>query len=129
MLTRTTASKDALPARVTSSAVRCLKMFWPIGRRVARAAVKMMRVERPAEYVRVMRSILPKERREPIEVRKATLASIPRKGVPGVRLNEHLEHDDGEARVFRHACGSGAERRLSRSAWLALPIGAVAGLA
>jgi bifunctional non-homologous end joining protein LigD len=31
-------------------------------------------------------------RREPIEVRKATLASILRKGRPGVRLNEHLEH-------------------------------------
>ena len=42
-------------------------------------------------------------RREPIEVRKATLASILRKSRPGVRLNEHLEHDDGEA-VFRHAC-------------------------
>ena len=31
-------------------------------------------------------------RREPIEVRKATLASILRKSRPGVRLNEHLEH-------------------------------------
>jgi bifunctional non-homologous end joining protein LigD len=29
-------------------------------------------------------------RREPIEVRKATLASILRKSRPGVRLNEHL---------------------------------------
>ena len=34
-------------------------------------------------------------RREPIEVRKATLASILRKARHGVRLNEHLEH--GEA--------------------------------
>jgi ATP-dependent DNA ligase len=34
-------------------------------------------------------------RREPIEVRKATLASILRKSRPGVRLNEHLEHPDG----------------------------------
>ena len=32
-------------------------------------------------------------RREPIEVRKATLASILRKGRPGVCLNEHLKHD------------------------------------
>jgi ATP-dependent DNA ligase len=32
-------------------------------------------------------------RREPIEVRKATLASILRKSRPGVRLNEHLEHE------------------------------------
>ena len=31
-------------------------------------------------------------RREPIEVRKATLASILRKSEPGVRLNEHMEH-------------------------------------
>ena len=34
-------------------------------------------------------------RREPIEVRKATLASILRKSRPGLRLNEHLEHDGG----------------------------------
>ena len=31
-------------------------------------------------------------RREPIEVRKATLASILRRARHGVRLNEHLEH-------------------------------------
>jgi bifunctional non-homologous end joining protein LigD len=31
-------------------------------------------------------------RRERIEVRKATLASILRKSRPGVRLNQHLEH-------------------------------------
>jgi hypothetical protein len=34
-------------------------------------------------------------RREPIEVRKATLASILRKSRPGVCLNEHLEHAEG----------------------------------
>jgi ATP dependent DNA ligase domain len=33
-------------------------------------------------------------RREPIEARKATLASILRKTRPGVRLNEHMEHPD-----------------------------------
>jgi bifunctional non-homologous end joining protein LigD len=42
-------------------------------------------------------------RREPIEVRKATLASILRKSRDGVRLNEHLEHPEGDV-VFRHAC-------------------------
>src|SRR6478735_374504 len=42
-------------------------------------------------------------RREPIEVRKATLASILRKSRPGVRLNEHLAHPEG-AVVFQHAC-------------------------
>jgi hypothetical protein len=40
-------------------------------------------------------------RREPLEVRKATLASVMTKAGPGLRLNEHLEHDDGEV-VFRH---------------------------
>jgi bifunctional non-homologous end joining protein LigD len=45
-------------------------------------------------------------RREPIEVRKATLASILRKSRPGVRLNEHLEHPEG-AVVFQHACKMG----------------------
>src|SRR5262249_29664878 len=33
-------------------------------------------------------------RREPLEVRKATLASVLRKGRPGLVLNEHLEHED-----------------------------------
>jgi bifunctional non-homologous end joining protein LigD len=52
-------------------------------------------------------------RREPIEVRKATLASILRKARHGVRLNEHLEHDDGEA-VFQHACKMGLEGIVSK---------------
>ena len=47
-------------------------------------------------------------RREPIEVRKATLASILRKSRQGVRLNEHLEHDCGRV-VFQHACKMGLE--------------------
>jgi hypothetical protein len=42
-------------------------------------------------------------RRDPLEVRKATLASVLTKAGPGVRLNEHVEHEDGET-VFRHAC-------------------------
>jgi hypothetical protein len=40
-------------------------------------------------------------RREPIETRKATLASILRKSLPGVRLNEHMAHPKG-ALVFQH---------------------------
>jgi ATP-dependent DNA ligase len=52
-------------------------------------------------------------RREPIEVRKATLASILRKSRPEVRLNEHLEHPDG-ALVFAHACKLGAEGIVSK---------------
>ena len=54
-------------------------------------------------------------RREPIEVRKATLASILRKSRPGVRLNGHLEHPDG-ALVFAHACKMGLEGS-SRNGW------------
>ena len=52
-------------------------------------------------------------RREPIEVRKATLASILRKSRPGVRLNEHLEHPEGDV-VFQHACKMGLEGIVSK---------------
>jgi ATP-dependent DNA ligase len=45
-------------------------------------------------------------RREPIETRKATLASLLRGSLPGLRLNEHLAHD-GES---RHACKMGLVR-------------------
>ena len=52
-------------------------------------------------------------RREPIEVRKATLASILRKSRPGVQFNEHLEHPEGRV-VFHHACKLGAEGIVSK---------------
>ena len=52
-------------------------------------------------------------RREPIEVRKATLASTLRKNRPGLRLNEHLEHDCGVT-VFQHACALGCEGIVSK---------------
>ena len=52
-------------------------------------------------------------RREPLEVRKATLASILRKARHGVRLNEHLEHDCGLT-VFQHACKMGLEGIVSK---------------
>jgi len=45
-------------------------------------------------------------RREPYEVRKATLASVLRQGRPGLRINEHLDYP-GDM-VFRHACSSKA---------------------
>ena len=38
-------------------------------------------------------------RREPIETRKATLASLLRNGKPGVRLNEHIAHSQRRRRV------------------------------
>jgi bifunctional non-homologous end joining protein LigD len=46
-------------------------------------------------------------------VRKATLASILRKSRHGVRLNEHLDHPEGDA-VFRHACKMGLEGIVSK---------------
>src|SRR5215831_14186806 len=52
-------------------------------------------------------------RREPLEVRKATLASVLRKARPGVQLNEHMELEDG-AVVFRHACKMGLEGIVSK---------------
>jgi bifunctional non-homologous end joining protein LigD len=52
-------------------------------------------------------------RPDPLEVRKATLASVLAKAGPGLRLNEHLEHDNGEV-VFRHACKLGLEGIVSK---------------
>jgi bifunctional non-homologous end joining protein LigD len=52
-------------------------------------------------------------RREPIEVRKATLASILRNSRHGVRLNEHMEYPEGDV-VFRHACRMGLEGIVSK---------------
>lgn len=59
-------------------------------------------------------------RREPIEVRKATLASILRKSRPGVRLNEHLEHPDGalarlQAGRGKASCPSGSGRATDQA--------------
>jgi bifunctional non-homologous end joining protein LigD len=48
-----------------------------------------------------------------LRVRKATLASVLTKAGPGLRLNEHLEHEDGEV-VFRHACTMGLEGIVSK---------------
>ena len=52
-------------------------------------------------------------RREPIETRKATLASVLRQSRPGARLNEHLEHSEGVV-VFQHACQLGCEGIVSK---------------
>jgi hypothetical protein len=67
-------------------------------------------------------------RREPIEVCKATLASIRRQSRHGVRLNEHLEHDSGQM-VFQPRLQDGARRHRLETAGIALSVGAVAGLA
>ena len=52
-------------------------------------------------------------RRDPLEVRKATLASVLAKAGPGIRLNDHIEHEDGET-VLRHACKLGLEGIVSK---------------
>jgi bifunctional non-homologous end joining protein LigD len=52
-------------------------------------------------------------RREPLETRKATLASVLRRASTGLRLNEHLEHEDGSL-VFEHACRLGLEGIVSK---------------
>src|SRR5262245_1985714 len=52
-------------------------------------------------------------RHEPLEVRKATLASVLRKAKPGLQFNDHLEHEDGDI-VFRHACKMGLEGIVSK---------------
>jgi bifunctional non-homologous end joining protein LigD len=47
-------------------------------------------------------------RRDPLAMRKATLASLVAGAASGLRLNEHLDHDDGQL-VFEHAAVSGFE--------------------
>ena len=51
-------------------------------------------------------------RRDPLEVRKATLASMIARAGPGIRLNEHIE-GDGPI-VFHHACKLGLEGIVSK---------------
>ena len=52
-------------------------------------------------------------RRDPLVVRKATLASVIAKAAVGIRFNEHMEFDDGEI-VFYHACRLGLEGIVSK---------------
>ncbi|HEX5851650.1 MAG TPA: hypothetical protein VFY36_01030 [Solirubrobacteraceae bacterium] len=51
-------------------------------------------------------------RREPLEVRKATLAPVLSRAAPGLRLNEHIEADGPT--VFAHACRMGLEGIVSK---------------
>jgi bifunctional non-homologous end joining protein LigD len=51
-------------------------------------------------------------RREPLDVRKATLRSLLVKVAPGLRWNEHIEGDG--ATIFRHACRLGLEGIVSK---------------
>ena len=51
-------------------------------------------------------------RRDPLEVRKATLASIVAKAQSGIRFNEHIEGDGPT--VFAQACKLGLEGIVSK---------------
>src|SRR6201993_4025937 len=51
-------------------------------------------------------------RRDPLEVRKATLASVLATAGPGIRFNEHIEGDGPT--VFAHACKMGLEGIVSK---------------
>jgi len=51
-------------------------------------------------------------RRDSLEVRKATLASIVAKATPGIRFNEYMEGDGPT--VFAHACKMGLEGIVSK---------------
>ncbi|MGZ5233983.1 MAG: hypothetical protein ACXWC3_28565 [Burkholderiales bacterium] len=65
----------------------------------------------------------------PIEVRKATLASILRKSRYGVRLNEHLEHPERRCRFpprLQDGAGGGI---VSKRLGIALSVRTLAGLA
>src|SRR5262249_50572977 len=51
-------------------------------------------------------------RRDPLEVRKATLASIVAKASPGIRFNEHIDGDGPT--IFAHACKMELEGIVSK---------------
>ena len=51
-------------------------------------------------------------RREPLNTRKATLASVLRRAAPGLRFNEHIEANGPT--VFAHACKMGLEGIVSK---------------
>jgi bifunctional non-homologous end joining protein LigD len=52
-------------------------------------------------------------RRDPLAVRKATLASLLSRASPGLRFNQHLDEKDGPL-VFAHACKMGLEGIVSK---------------
>jgi bifunctional non-homologous end joining protein LigD len=52
-------------------------------------------------------------RRDPLAVRKATLASLLSRASPGLRFNEHMDEADGPF-VYQHACKLGLEGIVSK---------------
>jgi hypothetical protein len=66
-------------------------------------------------------------RRDPLEVRKATLSSVLARAIAGLHFNEHLDHDNGPL-IFAHACKLGFEGIVSKRRVSSLPLGALAAL-
>jgi len=58
-------------------------------------------------------------RRDPLEVRKAALASIVAKAQPGIRFNKHIEGD--APAVFAHACKLGLARPQRHTSHVSFP--------
>ena len=52
-------------------------------------------------------------RRDPLAVRKTTLASLLARAAPGLRFNEHIDEQNGPL-VFQHACKLGLEGIVSK---------------
>jgi bifunctional non-homologous end joining protein LigD len=52
-------------------------------------------------------------RRDPLAVRKATLASLLARSAPGLRFNAHIDENDGPL-VFTQACKLGLEGIVSK---------------
>jgi ATP-dependent DNA ligase len=52
-------------------------------------------------------------RRDPLDVRKTTLASLLARAGPGLRFNEHMDEQNGPL-VFQHACKLGLEGIVSK---------------
>jgi ATP-dependent DNA ligase len=52
-------------------------------------------------------------RRDPLAVRKTTLASLLARAAPGLRFNEHMDEQNGPL-VFQHACKLGLEGIVSK---------------
>ena len=52
-------------------------------------------------------------RRDPLAVRKATLASVLKRAASGLRFTNHLDEADGPL-VFQHACKLGLEGIVSK---------------
>jgi bifunctional non-homologous end joining protein LigD len=52
-------------------------------------------------------------RLDPLHIRKDTLGTVVMRAGPGLRLNEHMEEQDGPL-VFRHACKLGFEGIVSK---------------